>query len=238
VLPNKSDSSSLSEHVAQHLIEYIRANQLKSGDAVPSQMRISADLGVSRGIVREAFRALAMAGIIEINGGRSPWVGRINDEGIAIFVRHALSTDQITMKQVLDLRAAIEIRGAELAATNGTPEHAARLFEEVAKMTATREERDRFVEADLRFHEVIEVATGNPLYELAGCALRSSMKASIRAGLENRTTRGEINRIVARHRQIARAISNRDASAPREKMWLHFRDSLNSFAALRGRFVT
>src|SRR5260370_17240418 len=106
------------------------------------------------------------------------------------------------MEQVLDLRAAIEIRGAELAAVNGTSEQVARLFEEVGKMNATREERDRFVEADLRFHEVIEVATGNPLYELAGSALRASMKASIRAGLENRTTRGEIDQIVERHRQI------------------------------------
>jgi len=185
VLPNKSDSCSLSDHVAQHLIDHIRTNQLKSGEVVPSQMRISADLGVSRGIVREAFRALAMAGIIEINNGRSPRVGRITDEGISKFVQHALSTDQITVQQVLDLRAAIEIRGAELAAVNGTPEQVARLFEEVANMDATREERDRFVEADLRFHEVIEVATGNPLFELVGTALRSSMKASIRAGLEN-----------------------------------------------------
>ena len=233
MLPNKSDSNSLSDHVAQHLMDYIRTNQLKSGETLPSQIRISADLGVSRGIVREAFRALAMAGVIEINNGRSPRVGRISDEGIATFVQHALSTDQITMEQVLDLRAAIEIHAAELAASNRTEQQAEQLFEEVEKMRATRLMRDHFVEADLRFHEVIEVATGNPLFELVGSALRASMKASMRAGLENRHTPGEMNRIIARHRQIANAIHRGNVAEARDKMLRHFRDSLDSFAMLR-----
>ena len=229
----KPDSISLSDHVAQHLIEHIRTNQMRSGETLPSQVRISADLGVSRGIVREAFRALEMAGVIEINNGRFPRVGRISDEGIATFVQHALSTGQITVEQVLDLRAAIETHAAELAATNRTQQQVGRLFEEVANMNATRQERDRFVEADLRFHEVIEVATGNPLFELAGSALRGCTQASIRAGLENRTTRFSMSRIVARHRQIAHAISIKNPEQARDMMLRHFRDSLNSFAKLQ-----
>jgi len=98
-------NGNLSDFVRQHLIDYIRTNQLRSGETVPSEMRVSSELGISRGIVREAFRALQMAGILDISNGRSPRVGRISDEGIAQLLQHALSTKQATFEHVLDLRA-------------------------------------------------------------------------------------------------------------------------------------
>src|SRR5580704_16697443 len=117
-------NGNLSDFVRQHLIDYIRTNQLRSGATVPSEMRVSSELGISRGIVREAFRALQMAGILEISNGRSPRVGRISDEGIAQLIQHALSTEQASFEHVLDLRAAIEIRAAALAAAHRTSEDA------------------------------------------------------------------------------------------------------------------
>jgi DNA-binding FadR family transcriptional regulator len=197
---------------------------------MPSEVRVSAQLGVSRGIVREAFRALKMAGVLEISNGRSPKVGKITDEGITHFLQHALSTNQATIEHVLDLRAAVEIRAAELAATNRTAKHVTALLEEVANMRAAEYERDRFIEADARFHEVIGRATGNPLFGLVAGALRGSMKASIRAGLENRTTRGELDQILATHTRIAEAICDRDPGQARAQMIVHFEEAFMSFA--------
>lgn len=221
--------SNLSDQVSRHLIDHIRSNQLKSGDSVPSEVRVSTDLGVSRGIVREAFRALKVAGILETSNGRGPKVGRISDESIAQFLHHALSTDQATIEQVLDLRAAIEIRASELAATNRTAAQVGELLAEVANMQSAGDERNRFIEADARFHEIIGQATGNPLFELVGGALRGSMTVSIRAGLENRTTRGEIDQIVLTHKLIAEAICDRDPVQARDHMVCHFKEALGSF---------
>jgi len=219
----------LSDYVSQHLIDHIRTNQLRSGEAVPSEMRVSSDLGISRGIVREAFRALKMAGVLEISNGRSPRVGRINDEGIAQVLQHALSTEQATIEQVLDLRAAIEIRGAELAAIHRTVQDVETLKKEVGNMRAFKAVQNRFIESDARFHETIAQSTGNPLFAVVGSALRGSLKASIRAGLRNRTTVRQLDQIVATHNAIADAIADQDAVRARKYMAIHFDEAIRSF---------
>src|SRR6266567_5390302 len=91
--------SSLSDHVAEHLVSYIKANKLRSGQEVPSEMSVSSELGISRGIVREAYRGLRMAGILDISNGRPPRVGRINEGVLAHLLEHALSTEQATAEQ-------------------------------------------------------------------------------------------------------------------------------------------
>ena len=220
----ETGNGNLSDHVRRYLIEHIRANQLRSGAIIPSEVKVSADLGISRGIVREAFRALKVAGIIEISNGRSPRVGRISDEGIGEVFQHALSTEQATVDQVLDLRAAIEIRAAELAATNRTDEDVESLLRMVENMRMAREPR-RFIESDARFHEIIALATGNPLFGLIWGAIQYSLKASIRAGLKNRTKRNELGQIVSNHGQIASAIADRNALRARKCMVTHFEEA-------------
>jgi GntR family transcriptional repressor for pyruvate dehydrogenase complex len=222
-------NGNLSGYVRQHLIDFIRTNQLRSGATVPSEMRVSAELGISRGIVREAFRALQMAGILEISNGRSPRVGRISDEGIAQLLQHALSTEQATFEQVLDLRAAIEVRGAALAATHRTREHVEALGKEVAHMRAFKKVQSRFIEADARFHETIAHATGNPLFGIICGAIRGSLTASIRAGLRNPRTPRQLDKVVTTHENIAEAISDQDPIGARHYMAIHFDEAIRSF---------
>jgi GntR family transcriptional regulator, transcriptional repressor for pyruvate dehydrogenase complex len=237
-VPQKEAANgNLSDYVSQHLIDYIRTNQLRSGAEVPSEMRVSSDLGISRGIVREAFRALKMAGVIEISNGRLPRVGRINDEGIAQVLQHALSTDQATIEQVLDLRAAIEIRGAELAAKHRTAQDVEALRREVGNMQVFKTVQNRFIDADARFHETIAQSTGNPLFAVVGSALRGSLTASIRAGLRNRTTVRQLDQIVATHKAIADAISDQDAVRARKYMAIHFDEALRSFGLKASRYA-
>ena len=219
----------LSDRVAQHLVTLIRANKLRPGDQVPSEMSVSAELVISRGIVREAYRSLRMAGILDISNGRPPRVGRLNDGVLAHLLEHALSTEQATAEQALDLRAAIEVRAAELAAENRLPGHVVELHKEVENMRANISNQDAFAEADARFHEVIGTGTGNPLFELIGSALRGALKSSIRAGLRNRVVQAELDQVVVTHQRIADAISDRDAIQAREYMIIHFREALRSF---------
>jgi GntR family transcriptional repressor for pyruvate dehydrogenase complex len=227
-MPNH-DSANLSDRVAQHLVSYIRAKKLQSGEEVPSELSISSELGISRGIVREAYRGLRMAGILDISNGRSPRVGRINEGGLEDLLEHALTTGQATAEQALHLRAAIEVRAAELASENRETHHVKALLEEVANMKMYIGKMDLFAEADARFHEVIGSATGNPLFKLIGGALRGALQTSIRAGLRNRVVRSELDQVVVTHQRIADAISEGDGIQAREYMVIHFREALRSF---------
>lgn len=226
--------SSLADHVAQYLVSYIRESKLRSGEEVPSEVSVSSELGISRGIVREAYRGLRMAGILEISNGRAPRVGRINEGVLADLLDHAISTEQATAEQALHLRAAIEVSASEFAAENRLPRHVVALHKETAIMRGNIGRQDVFAEADARFHQIIGTATGNPLFELIGSALRGALKASIRAGLRNRVVQTELDQVVVTHQRIADAIAERDAVQAREYMVIHFREALRSFNHAHG----
>jgi GntR family transcriptional regulator, transcriptional repressor for pyruvate dehydrogenase complex len=230
-ISSRLESSSLSDRVVHYIVEYIRERELQSGDRMPSEMQISADLKISRGIVREAFRSLRVAGILEVGAGRSPKVGALNNALLTHVMRHALSTRQVSPEQVLDLRCSIEVRAAELAAEMCTESDVAALRAAVAGMKRSLKNPDRWVEHDIRFHEIISGATGNPLYQLLVGTLRECMETSIRAGLESRTTRGQLTRIAETHFAIVDAIESRQATRAGYIMKVHFDEAKD---ALRG----
>src|SRR5215470_1892850 len=108
----------LSERVMQYLVKHIHDNDLKPGDRVPSEIQVSSDLGISRGVVRQAYHSLRTSGILEIAMGRSPRVGNLTDTAFTPLLDHALNTEQISPEDVLELRCAVEVHAAELAASN------------------------------------------------------------------------------------------------------------------------
>ncbi|HVT47599.1 MAG TPA: FCD domain-containing protein [Vicinamibacterales bacterium] len=206
----------------RHLVSHIRKRRLTTGDPIPSEVRLSADLNVSRSIVREAYRSLASAGILDIANGRSPRVGRLSNRTLTQVLQHALSTDQASRNHVFEVRRSIEIRAAELAATRRTEDHLVELLDAAAAMRAAGDRRAHFIRADMRFHEIIGRATGNPLFVMLGDALRACVQMTIDAGFDSRRTRTELARVAEIHAGIAQAIVDRDAAQARKRMKVHF----------------
>src|ERR1700750_2336139 len=101
-------ATSLTVRVIDHIFDHIQKNGLSSGDTLPSEMRTSTDLKISRGIVREAFRSLEVTGIIKKENGRSPKVGFLDSSFLTHLMLHALTTSQISIKQVLEIRTILE----------------------------------------------------------------------------------------------------------------------------------
>jgi GntR family transcriptional repressor for pyruvate dehydrogenase complex len=215
-------SNSLSDRVVRYLIDYTRRHQLGCGALIPSEGRISGELHVSRSVVREAYRALKAAGVLDIGNGRSPRVGRISNRGFTQFLQHALDTEQATPADVLDLRFAIEVRAAELAAVNRTDDDAVRLRREARTMRESLDKRQRFTNADIRFHQQIGRATGNPMFELLSSALFESLGQTIRAGFDSRSSRTERLRVAQIHAGIADAIGAGNPAQARRMVTLHF----------------
>ena len=58
-------SVTLSSQVKNHILNLIAEQKLTPGMPVPSEVQLIQKLGVSRGIVREAYRSLAALGILE-----------------------------------------------------------------------------------------------------------------------------------------------------------------------------
>src|SRR6266702_7738436 len=100
VLPLHPKKDTLSSQVTRYLLDFIAREQLKLGDVVPSEVKVSRDLNVSRGIVREAYRSLASLGILQIESGKSPRVLGLSPGVLTQMVGFALRTEHVSAPQV------------------------------------------------------------------------------------------------------------------------------------------
>jgi DNA-binding FadR family transcriptional regulator len=219
-------SDSLTIRVTDHILEHIRNNRLSSGDALPSELKTSTELGVSRGVVREAFRALEVAGVLEKENGRSPKVGTLNSDFLTHLMVHALSTKQVSLRQIIEVRASIEVKAASLAAGRATAEEIVRLRSAVEGMRESVERFSAFVQHDLDFHQVINGAAGNPLIEIIGSAMIESIKESMQAGLRQRRGPEDVLRVAANHSAIVDAIERGDPNQAGAAMRKHFDETI------------
>ncbi len=223
-------TDSLTTRVIDHLFDHIRLNGLLSGDTLPSEMRTATDLKISRGIVREAFRSLEVAGIIDKGNGRSPKVGVLNNSFLTHLMLHALSTSQISLKQVLEIRTLLEVHAAQMAAKRRTKSDVTRLRAAVSGMKRSVGAPDQFVQHDLEFHAVIDGATGNPLVDMMCGAMHECMQQTMRVGIVNRRAKVDVLKVVDTHHLIANAIEEGNSPRAGVLMKKHFEDAKKSIA--------
>lgn len=213
------------DRVTAVLVDHIRRHRLAAGSPLPSEVQMSAELGVSRGAVREAYRSLSQSGLVEVANGRSPRVGQISNRALLQLVQHALWTQQVSSEEILDLRSAIDERAAELAATHRSAADVTALRRAVASMKAAGLRPGPYVRADIQFHEVIGRATNNPLIGLMSSGLREAMGTSIRVSLAGRQSSAELARVIETHAKIVDAIEAKRPADARRLMERHFNEA-------------
>src|SRR5689334_1295826 len=89
----------LVDHVIDALRSHIRAKGLGPGDALPSENTLALELGVSRAVVREAFRSMAALRLIDVGNGRRARVSTVDAGSLALLLDHVVHTDQISVQQ-------------------------------------------------------------------------------------------------------------------------------------------
>ena len=146
----------------------------------------------------------------------------LNNYFLTHLMLHALSTRQISVEQVLELRASIEVQSAQMAARRRTTGDVQRLRVAVAGMRKSCKDPNSFVLYDLDFHGVLNGTTGNPLVEVICGSMHECMKESMRVGILNRHGTNEILEVVENHGHIVDAIEKGSASRAAELMKKHF----------------
>ena len=193
---------SLTEAATQSIRSEITSGRWAVGEQLPNEAQLSARLGVSRGTVREAVRALVAQGMLETRQGSGTYVRSKADTARSLNrIRHTSLRDR------LEMRAALEVEAARLAAQRITPQTIAHL-ESMLASRGLREEADRatFVERDFAFHEAIAAASGNDaLIEVYGF-FSASIRESIEATLDGELPEPDYEA----HRQIVNAIATGD----------------------------
>ncbi|WP_432938899.1 FadR/GntR family transcriptional regulator [Kribbella sp. CA-253562] len=146
--------------VSERFRALIESGQWPRGSRIPGENQLAAELGVSRGTVREALRSLSLTGLLEPRVGDGTYV-RATNEITGVLVRDDLSS----LDDVLDARAGIEAAAARLAARRPDPGGLERLTVALDARAAAHDaaDLDAFVSADAAFHRGVVEASGNAL---------------------------------------------------------------------------
>lgn len=212
----------VTDGVMAHLEDLIFGDAMEPGDSLPSEAELAAELGVSRLTVRECIRALQARGLVEVSHGKRPVVAPPNALPLADFFSASVRRDAGGLLELLEVRMAIEVHTAQLAARNATMSDLRSLTAALDAMRDAVADEDAFNRADVRFHAAIAAASGNRmlafLVEGMEGPLHSSRMQSTR-GYRSRS--GALGALLEAHEAIYARIAERDAAGAAAAMHRH-----------------
>ncbi|MEW1960349.1 FadR/GntR family transcriptional regulator [Kineococcus sp. NPDC059986] len=205
----RAGSLSLTDSLAVAIERQIVAGRLGHGDRLPAERELAAQLGVSRGSLREALDQLERRGVIDRRRGRGTSVVDRTRTDSADQLATAFTDEPVGALEALEVRACLEPSIAARAARRATAADVA-LLEAALRETERAEGPEEFMERDRTFHRTIAHITHNPLLVRMVDRTRDVLDLS-RRGQEL----GPASRAVANeeHRAIFRAVADRDPVA-------------------------
>ncbi len=221
-----SKSTGLVDQVIAYLHDHVAAEQLRPGARLPSESTISATLGVSRPVVREAMRTLAATGLVEMAVGKRATIVAVGGGMMSRVISNAVLIGQANEKDILELRRGVELAMVALAAQHRTDQQAAALEDIIVEMARHIDDAERYLELDLKLHVTLADATQNPLYSLLIDALRQLIMVAMTTGRNRWSEIHGLDRVQELHEQIVAAVIARDPAAAAAAMAQHFDDAL------------
>jgi len=201
----------LYEEVAEQLRQRIFARQLVPGDWI-DELKIAAEMGISRTPLREALKVLAVEGLVAMKPRRGAYVAET-------------SRDDVT--QVYHLLALLESDGAAEVARKATDAQLAELQALHDRLERQLKQRDAFFATNETFHfKLLEIA-GNRWRQQIVADLRKIMKINRHHSLFKQ---GRLEDSLAEHRALMAALRARDARRVARLMKEHFENGLNAAA--------
>lgn len=208
-LPRLARRSAAADVQAQ-LQAQIESGHYKENERLPSEADLARAFGVSRPVIREALMSLQALGLTASQTGKGTFV-------VSARVSAPLFMGRYSPAHIREVRRAVEIPSARLAAERRTEADVGRLAELLARMEEADDpqKRNRY---DADFHVAIAAAAGNPLIVKLIGQLRTVLEEHALA-LGRTQRRREPAR--TEHRAIYDAIVRRDPDGAAAAMEAH-----------------
>jgi GntR family transcriptional repressor for pyruvate dehydrogenase complex len=195
--------STLPEEIANRLLQQIREQELRPGDKLPPERNLARMMDVSRPVLREALRALALMRVVDIRQGAGTYITALEPSQLISHLDFVFSKDSFALAQLLEARRVVEAGNVRLAAARVTEPGLAALDELVRELEASIDDADRFRDLDIALHVAICEAAGNFLL----LQFMNIISTLGRVSRERTGRQREIRRAALRdHRQILAAL--------------------------------
>lgn len=204
----------LRDEVFNTLRERILKGALKPGERL-MEIHLANQLGVSRTPIREAIRMLELEGLVKMVPRKGAQVAKISREDL---------------QDVLEVRKALDTLAVKLACERITEDEITKLkmaeeeFERVLKVGDTTQ----IAEADVAFHDVIQVASKNKRLKSMISNLAERIYRYRFEYIKQQSDGGKT--LVMEHREIIRCIEEKEVDEAIKAIELHIDNQESSIA--------
>jgi GntR family transcriptional repressor for pyruvate dehydrogenase complex len=211
--------TSLVDEVVGQLQHQIESEGMQAGDRLPTEAELTAQLRVSRNVLREAVQRLDALGLVSVRRGQGMFVAAPDQLASCVrLIRSALAISPRDLVQFTEFRTAIELQVAEAAARCATPAQVEELETLCDRIDGEELSYEGAIELDFAFHRKLMEITGNQLT----LNIMTVLHEFFLAAMVQTTPRPRDHRISRQlHRAIVRAIRDGDARAARDAMQQH-----------------
>ncbi len=225
----------LTHKVTTELRREIEGGALKPGDKLPTEQVLIKQFGVSRTVIREAIAGLRADGLVEPRQGVGVFVLEPSAPNAELPLL-TLPTRKISdIIESLELRTAVEVEAAGLAAVRCSPAQEAEIHSRLKDFEARVKAGEATEAEDFAFHVAVAEAANNQRFKefLAFLGRRTIPRSQLR-----RAAGGAIappasdEKLYREHCAIFEAILARDPEAARDAMRRHLAGSMARYRAL------
>lgn len=209
----------LTDAAIERIKEMIVSGELKPGDRLPREAELAERLGLSRNSLREAVRALTLIRVLDVRHGDGTYVTSLQPDVLLDTVGFVIDFHRDdSVLHLLAVRRILEPAATALAAQHITDDQVEALAQLVeSSMRAT--DLNDLVATDLKFHNQIAAASGNPvLASLIESLSAPTLRARAWRGL---TEEGAVPRTHEQHRAIVQALAAREPELARSWATVH-----------------
>jgi len=209
------------DNIAREIGKEILSGIYAPGANLPTEADLMKRFGVSRTVLREVMKTLSAKGLVVLKtriGARvlnsSSW--NFFDAELLAW-RVELGLDENFRRSLTEIRLAVEPPAAGLAAKRRTEAQLVQLRDCVRRMAESLGDREKFAEADLEFHQLIGVASGNPMMRSLAAVIEAALFASFSQNTPVEDA-NDLDATAASHRAVVNAIAAGSVSRARSAM--------------------
>ncbi len=229
-------AGTLVAQLSETLRKAIAAGQFPPGSRLPSEAQLTEAHGVSRTVVREAIAALRADRLVEARQGAGVFVLQqaAQHQPSSLTLKNVDLARVSSMIELLELRAAVEVEAAGLAALRRSPAQEEAIFDSHYAIHACLEAGKPTSEADFALHLAIAEATNNPRFRefLSMIGKNVIPRAALHPDGVDTDQAAYIDMLDVEHKAIVMAISAGDEEGARLAMRTHLRGAQQRYRTL------
>jgi DNA-binding FadR family transcriptional regulator len=208
----------LSNMIADDLRQRIARERLKPGDRLPNERSLTEHYGCAKGTIREALKALEVAGLVKMqtgpNGGAE--VQAVSVDASTQQLRTYLHFMDLSFQHVYAVRRSVEVMLAQNVVGQLSEDQFARMEDNVARCMEARERGDRSTARRLEvdFHDILCESCDNPCLAFICGFINGILRDLVEFRREEKDTRDAFGHHNAHsHQELIAAYRKEDTEA-------------------------